>query len=107
MKTRTIRATLASTLLTAPFALLLSTASSAVADTPKETGCPVGYQTLSLAWLITQGPYEAPARVDGEGNNDGVVCGHALNSADAAHICDPCVVPIVYLFRDNDVTKRS
>jgi hypothetical protein len=106
MKRRPIRATVTTTLLSAPFALLLSTASS-VADTPKETGCPAGYQTLSVAWLASQGPYQAPGLVDGAGNQDGVVCGHALTPADAAHICDPCAVPIVYLFRDNDLTKSS
>jgi hypothetical protein len=106
MKTRPIRVAVATTLLTAPFALLLSTASSAVADTPKQTGCPVGYQTLSVAWLLHQGPYQVPGPMDTAGNNDGVICGHALNAADTAHICDPCRVPIVYLFRDNDLTKN-
>ena len=43
--------------------------------------------------------------LDAEGNNDGVVCGHPWNPVAAEKQCGgPCPVPVLYLFRDNDLT---
>jgi hypothetical protein len=104
MRVRAIRSGVAALLLAAPFAVLASATSLANAETPPQTGCPAGYLTLSVAWLATQGPYQAPSKIDAAGNQDGFVCGHPLTPADTAHICSPCAVPVVYLFRDNDLT---
>jgi hypothetical protein len=77
-------------------------AHAAAPGTPRETGCPAG-QLLSVTMLESQGPYQAPRRLDTAGNNDGFVCGHPLNQEAAERtVCGgPCPVPVIYLFRDN------
>lgn len=101
-----IRALLASIALVGPG--LFGGAVVASADpgqgTPPATGCPAG-QLLAVAELLAQG-YRIPAEIDAEGNDDGYVCGKALSRTRSDQICPPpdCPVPIIYLFRDNDLT---
>ena len=79
-------------------------AHAAAPGTPPETGCPGG-QLLSVTTLESQGPYMAPRRLDEAGNNDGFVCGVPLPQvAGERTVCGgPCAVPVIYLFRDNDL----
>jgi hypothetical protein len=105
---KVIRVLLASAALVGP--ALLGGAGVASADprqgTPPTTGCPPG-QLLAVAELLPQG-YRVPAVIDAEGNNDGYVCGVALSRTRSDKICPPpdCPVPIIYLFRDNDLTPQ-
>jgi hypothetical protein len=89
-------------------ALGLGTATAApAAAIPTETGCPSGYQVLVVDELLAQG-YRAPAIVDAEGNNNGLVCGHAFSEAARQQLCGPdCPVPIYYLFRDDDLKAQQ
>ena len=79
-------------------------AAAAPRGTPPETGCPAG-QLLSVAFLEAQGPYALPRQLDQAGNRDGFVCGRPLPPAATEQQCslDPCLVPVIYLFRENDV----
>ena len=49
-------------------------ASAVESATPVETGCPAGYERLSVTWFEATGPYFLPRRVDSAGNNNGYVC---------------------------------
>jgi hypothetical protein len=74
--------------------------------TPPQTGCPAGYDRLSVEELASQG-YGAPGRVDQAGNGNGWVCGLAMPEAFRRTQCGPdCPVPVVYLFRDDDLPAR-
>jgi hypothetical protein len=92
-------------------AVLLVTAASTAglvgavaAATPPETGCPAAYAQLSVTWLESQGPYQLPRQLDEAGNQDGLVCGRALEDHAAASYCGgPCEVQ-VYDFSDNSRT---
>jgi len=86
--------------------LLTSTAAPAAAI-PTETGCPSGYQVLVVDELLAQG-YQIPATIDAEGNNNGLVCGHAFPEAVRQQLCGPdCGVPVLYLFRDDDLKAQN
>jgi hypothetical protein len=73
-------------------------------ERPPTSGCPGG-QLLSVAELEAVGPYMAPRQIDSEGNEDDYVCGKALTVVAAERsVCGgPCPVPVIYLFRDNDL----
>ena len=44
-----------------------------------------------------------PFRLDAAGNNNGIVCAHAVPEALRLAQCGPdCPVPVLYLFRDDD-----
>lgn len=85
---------------------LFGMAGTAAAQTPAETGCPAGFQTLSVDWLESQSSnYRLPRRLDEAGNQDGYVCGKPRNDQAAANYCDgPCPVPTLYDFQENDRT---
>jgi len=86
-------------------------ASAVGSATPVETGCPAGYERLSVTWFEATGPYFLPRRVDSAGNNNGYVCAKvqpdsvrdascmigALNACLLAQLGLP-----VYLFTDDD-----
>jgi len=55
-------------------AALSGTASADVSQTPVATGCPTGYDLLSVASFEAAGPYVLPRRVDASGNGNGFVC---------------------------------
>jgi hypothetical protein len=50
-----------------------------------------------------------PFIIDAEGNNDGIVCGHAVSDAQYNKLCPDgiCGVPVIYNFRDNDLPARQ
>ena len=82
---------------------------SSAVMTPVQTGCSAGSEVLSVSVLTSLG-YRLPARVDSAGNNNGVVCGKAINpvSVEARNLCGgPCPVPIVYKFRDDDLKAHQ
>ena len=86
--------------------LLMSTAAPAAAI-PTETGCPSGYQVLVVDELLAQG-HRGPAIIDAEGNNNGLVCGHAFPEAVRQQLCGPdCGVPVLYLFSDDDLKAQQ
>jgi hypothetical protein len=89
--------------LVAAFVVPAGAASADVSQTPVTTGCPTGTPPLSLAFLASQGPYQLPFRLDAAGNNNGIVCAHAVPEALRLAQCGPdCPVPVLYLFRDDD-----
>jgi hypothetical protein len=78
-----------------------SVARADVSQTPVTTGCPAGYQTLTIEWLRTQGPYTEVGMVDT--NGDGVICGRAWSDAAYNAHCDTgCPVPVIYILKDDD-----
>lgn len=92
----------------APISILYMANSASAVAAPSETGCPAGYQTLSVSWLESQGPYKVPAQLDDPangGNGDGLVCGKPINPTRAPKLCGgPCAVPVQYEFSDNNRT---
>jgi hypothetical protein len=86
--------------------LATATAGSAAAN-PTDTGCPSGYPVLVVDELLAQG-YQVPAIVDAEGNNNGLICGHAFPEAVRQKFCGPdCPVPIIYNFIDDDLKAQK
>jgi hypothetical protein len=114
MKTRIGTGLACSTALAAVTGWLIACTPAGAVAPPPVTGCPAsgqvdgqmtGWQTLSVAWLESQGPYMAPRQVDEHGNGDGIVCGLPLPAARAEQLCGgPCQVPVVYVFRDDSIT---
>jgi len=95
--------TLAAALAVAAISVPAATASADVSQTPVATGCPTGTPPLSLAFLASQGPYQLPFRLDAAGNNNGIICAHAVPEAARLAHCGPdCPVPVLYLFREDD-----
>jgi len=88
-------------------ASLLPTAPALAVDTPPETGCPASNEVLVVADLIALG-YRVPAQVDAAGNNNGLVCGKPFSAGRQEQFCKQfvggCPVPIIYQFRDDDIT---
>jgi hypothetical protein len=101
------RAALSACTVVAAVGFAVAPAASAHGAPPPVSGCPAGWQTLSVAALLGQG-YGVPAIVDDPasgGNGDGVICGNPINATRAAQICGgPCGVPVLYNFRDNNLT---
>ncbi|MBP2217925.1 hypothetical protein [Arthrobacter sp. CAN_C5] len=89
---------------TAALALIPSTASFAAPASA--TGCPASNQVLVVADLLAVG-YRVPGVIDAEGNANGLVCGKPLNPVVQEIHCpaDECPVPIIYLFRDDSLTR--
>ena len=99
--------TLAAALAVAAISVPAATASADVSQTPVATGCPTGTPPLSLAFLASQGPYQLPFRLDAAGNNNGIICAHAVPEAARLAHCGPdCPVPVLYLFRDDDSSAQ-
>ena len=106
-------ATAAAALILATGGVVGTSVTSALADagsTPKATGCPEGYLTLSIAWLLEQfSGYRVPGMIDDPangGNGDGIVCGNPVAPKQEEKFCGgPCPAPI-YNFRDNSVTAH-
>jgi hypothetical protein len=76
-------------------------------STPKSTGCPEGYLTLSIADLLNVFPYRVPGMVDDPangGNGDGIVCGNPLNAERSGTFCGGTCPATIYSFRDNNLT---
>jgi hypothetical protein len=62
-------------------------ASGDVSQTPVTTGCPAGFEHVSVASLPNP-PYRMPARIDAAGNNNGYICALALPEAVAEAYCN-------------------
>jgi hypothetical protein len=92
----------------APLGIVYTATPAGAVATPPETGCSAGFQTLSVSWLESRGPYQLPARLDDPangGNGDGLVCGKPINPTRTAKLCGtPCDVPVLYEFGDNNLT---
>jgi hypothetical protein len=79
----------------------------AASATPVTTGCPSAYEAKTVDEWVALGYPFAPARVDDEGNRDGVACGLALPDGYRwgrfvkALGFEP-LVDVIYLFGDND-----
>jgi len=86
---------------------LTATAAADTPSLPTETGCPAG-QALTLEFLREVGGYHVPFIIDAEGNNDGIVCGHAVSQAQYNELCPDgsCGVPVIYNFRENILPAR-
>ncbi len=81
----------------------VNTANADVSQSPIETGCPAGYEHVSVASLEAAGPYRLPRLLDTAGNNNGFVCGLAFPEAGRLARCGPaCPVPVLYLFGEDD-----
>ena len=81
---------------------------AAAVPTPPTTGCPTGYQLLSLDDLEGRGYVFAP---DLDANRDRFICGKPLNPVVQARVCltfpgGVCPVPVLYAVRDNEVAQR-
>ncbi len=71
---------------------------------PPDTGCPAGYDRVAVEDLEAQGPYRVPRIMDTEGNNNGYICALPLPEGLRLALCGPnCGVPVIYLFRDDDL----
>lgn len=77
MKSQSLRAVLAGLVTAVVASLFVATARADVSQTPVVTGCPTGYEHVSVTSLEAAGPYAAPRVIDTAGNNDGYVCAHA------------------------------
>jgi hypothetical protein len=72
---------------------------------PQLNSCPSGWEALKVADLTASG-YALPAKLDSGqvgngGNNDGVVCGKPVSSAEENARFSGESVPIIFDFRDN------
>jgi predicted small secreted protein len=77
MTSHATRLLLVCLVLAACAALTVSGASADVSQTPVATGCPTGFERLSVARMESIGPYYLPRLVDTGGNDNGYVCGNA------------------------------
>ena len=64
-------------------ALSVGMARADVSQTPNVTGCPAGYELLSIAALEASGPYPDSVfgGIDRAGNDNGRICGHVQPEA--------------------------
>jgi hypothetical protein len=85
---RSIRILLIGTLFVSGFAgVLIGTARADVSQTPVATGCPAGYDRLSVASFEATGPYRLPRLIDTSGNGNGFVCAHVRPDSIRDAIC--------------------
>ena len=95
--------------------LVVLAGGAATADTPPETGCPSngqpgGWLYLSVSDLVQQGYLNVGANIDLDA--DGYICGKPVSPALQALICAErpggvCPVPVIYYFRDNDLSAAD
>ena len=111
MTSKSVRAVLVGLLTAAVAALLVATARADVSQTPVATGCPAGFQHLSVAALEAAGPYYLPRLVDTAGNTNGSVCGLAQPDSVRDAFCKTggtvaCLLAQLglphYVFKDDD-----
>ncbi len=88
-------------------AMLVAPMGIAGAATPKVTGCPSGFERITVADAETAGYKPLPRRVDEGGNNNGIVCQKPLPEVLVELVCGtPCHIDVIYLWRD-DIVFRS
>jgi hypothetical protein len=98
-------------LLAAASAGAVGPAQADVSQTPVSTGCPAGYELMSVAAMEATGPYHLPREVDAGGNNNGLVCAKPQPDAVRDSLCKhgaatACLLQELglphYLFQDDD-----
>ncbi len=67
---------------------------------PATNGCPSGWEALKVSDLTAAG-YGLPSKIDTAGNNDNLVCGKPVSSAEETARFSGEKVPIIFDFRDN------
>jgi hypothetical protein len=96
--------------------VFVGSAGAGGSQTPPVTGCPSGFDRLSVAWFEATGPYILPRQVDTAGNDNGFVCAHVRPDSVRDAICaqemrdgyegNACVLEAlglpIYLFTDDD-----
>jgi|SRR3954447_4731823 hypothetical protein len=111
MTSKSLRALLVGLPAAALGALLVATAGADVSQAPVVTGCPAGYEHVSVASLEAAGPYVLPRVVDTAGNGNGYVCGLAQPDSVRDAFCRQgaalaCLFEQLglphYLFKDDD-----
>ena len=111
MTSRSVRALLVALLTAAALSALVATAHADPSQTPGVTGCPAGYDHVTVAALEAAGPYRLPRVVDTTGNDNGYVCAHAQPDSVRDAFCRQgnalaCVFEQLglphYLFKDDD-----
>jgi hypothetical protein len=111
MSSKSIRVLLAGLLTAALAPLIVATARADLSQTPTATGCPAGYQHVTVASLEAAGPYVLPRVVDTAGNDNGYVCvlaqpnsvrdAYCRQGAALACLLEQLGLPH-YLFKDDD-----
>ena len=116
MTSTSVRALLVALLTAATVSALAATAKAAPSQTPVVTGCPAGYEHVSVAALEATGPYPAPRVIDTAGNDNGYVCAHAQPDSVRDAFCRQghalaCLFEQLglphYLFKDDDSPARG
>ena len=116
MTSRSVRALLVALLTAALVSALAATAHADPSQTPVVTGCPAGYEHVSVAALEAAGPYPAPRVIDRAGNDNGYVCAHAQPDSVRDAFCRQghalaCLFEQLglphYLFKDDDNPARA
>ena len=111
MASRSGRALLVVLLTAVVVSALAATAHADSPQTPVATGCPAGYEHVSVAALEAAGPYVVPRVVDTTGNDNGYVCVHAQPGSVTDAFCRQghalaCLLEQLglphYLFEDDD-----
>lgn len=87
-------------------ALVGATTSASIAGAG-ETGCPVGFETLSVPALRALGYSESFLTLVDQ-NLDDTICGKPLSDRQQEKFCESraCTVPVIYSARDNDVANQ-
>jgi hypothetical protein len=72
---------------------------------PQLNGCPSGWEALQVSVLTAAG-YGLPAKLDSGqvgkgGNNDGIVCGKPVSTAEEQARFSGETVPVIFQFTDN------
>jgi hypothetical protein len=111
MTSRSARTLLVTLLVAAVVSALVATANASRSQTPVVTGCPAGYEHVSVAALEAAGPYPVPRIIDTAGNDNGYVCAHAQPDSVRDAFCRQghalaCLFEQLglphYLFKDDD-----
>lgn len=111
MLSRSVRALLVALLTAAVLSALAAAANADTSQTPVVTGCPAGYDHVSVAAFEAAGPYRLPRIVDTAGNGNGYVCARAQPDSVRDAFCRQgaaiaCLLEQLglphYLFTDDD-----
>jgi hypothetical protein len=111
MTVKTIRSAFVGLFVVALASLAVGMAGAGVAQTQLATGCPAGFDRLSVTALEARGPYALPRQIDEAGNDNGYVCGRAQPASVRDAFCRQgavvaCLLEELglphYLFKDDD-----
>ena len=82
-------------------AVLVTAVPALAVDIPPETGCPAGFQVMTVAELEATGHIPAPRNVDAAGNGNGLICAKPFADAANEQLCGPCPVDQIYFYLDD------